>query len=65
MQYYARSHARAHAHGQAYETLSDEENRKIYDRGGEEAVNKKGQQGGGDPFSSMFGGMFGHRRNQE
>jgi len=41
----------------AYETLSDEERRKIYDRGGEEALEKvNGGGGGGDPFASFFGG---------
>jgi DnaJ family protein B protein 11 len=47
--------------GFAYETLSDEALRKTYDRGGEEAVNKQGQGGGGggNPFGSMFGNFFG------
>lgn len=48
--------------GFAYETRSDEEMLKVYDRGGEEAVTKKdGQQQNSNPFGSMFGGMFGSR----
>lgn len=41
----------------AYETLADADKRKIYDRGGEEALAKDERNGGGgDPFSSFFGG---------
>jgi len=42
--------------GAAYEALSDAEKRKLYDKCGEECLNKEGQMGGGgDPFSSFFG----------
>lgn len=42
--------------GVAYETLKDADLRKIYDQGGEEALQKNERGGGGDPFSSFFGG---------
>lgn len=47
--------------GAAYEVLSDEDKRKLYDRCGEECVNKEGGGGGGggDPFSSFFGDFGG------
>eukprot|EP00463_Aulacantha_scolymantha_P004992 TRINITY_DN620_c0_g1_i2.p1 TRINITY_DN620_c0_g1~~TRINITY_DN620_c0_g1_i2.p1 ORF type:complete len:105 (-),score=29.39 TRINITY_DN620_c0_g1_i2:37-351(-) len=39
-----------------YETLSNKEKRDLYDKGGEEAVEKGEAGGGGDPFSHFFGG---------
>ena len=45
--------------GAAYEALSDADKRKLYDRGGEEALQKEGGMGGGDPFSSFFGDFGG------
>ncbi|CRK99785.1 CLUMA_CG013093, isoform A [Clunio marinus] len=40
----------------AYEILSDEDKRKLYDRCGEECVKKEGMMDGGmDPFASFFG----------
>lgn len=56
----------------AYDTLSDPEKREIYNRGGEEAVKQQEQRENSpqhDPFSIFehfgFGGMGGHRRQQE
>jgi len=43
--------------GIAYEALRDPDTRKIYDQGGEEALQKNERGGGGgDPFASFFGG---------
>lgn len=41
----------------AYEVLSDDDKRKLFDRCGEECVNKEGQGGGGggNPFGDFFG----------
>ncbi|KAI8761350.1 dnaJ subfamily B member 11 [Biomphalaria glabrata] len=53
--------------GAAYEVLSDEEKRKIYDQHGEEGL-KQGDMGRGDPFSSFFGDFgfgFGGMREQD
>lgn len=45
--------------GAAYEVLSDGDKRKIYDRGGEEALKREGGGfGDSDPFTSFFGGDF-------
>ena len=43
--------------GAAYETLSDPDKRKLFDRCGEECVQKEMSNGGGggDPFASFFG----------
>jgi DnaJ-class molecular chaperone len=54
----------------AYEVLSDEEKRKIYDRHGEEGIKQHEQRGGGggggfDPFEQFFGGGFGGRRRDQ
>ncbi|CAH1788009.1 unnamed protein product [Owenia fusiformis] len=54
--------------GAAYEVLSDDDKRKIYNKHGEEGLNKGDMNG--DPFSSFFGGFspfggFGGQQEQE
>lgn len=52
--------------GEAYEVLSDDEKRKIYDVSGEEGLKGGGMPTNMDPFemfSSMFGGSFGFQQN--
>lgn len=56
----------------AYEVLSDDDKRKIFDKHGEEGIQKSGNQGGEDPFESFFGGFGdffggggGHEREQQ
>jgi len=43
----------------AYEVLSNEEKRKIYDKYGIDGLKEGG--GGGDPFADILGGLFGKR----
>jgi DnaJ-class molecular chaperone len=54
----------------AYEVLSDEETRKVYDRHGEEGLKQHEQRGGGgfgggSPFDDFFGFGQRERRHQE
>jgi DnaJ-class molecular chaperone len=55
----------------AYEVLSDDDLRQVYDRYGEDGVKQKQSGGGqqqnpfGDFFSQFFGGNQGNNDNQE
>lgn len=49
-----------HDINEAYEVLSDEELREVYDRYGEDGVKKKAQNQGGDMFGNFFGGFGFH-----
>ena len=51
---------------EAYSILSDNKKRRLYDRGGMEAVNRQGQmeESGGDPFD-IFGNFFGGGRRRQ
>ncbi|KAI1719951.1 dnaJ domain-containing protein [Ditylenchus destructor] len=52
----------------AYEVLSDEEKRNVYDRSGEEGVQKMGEGFGSadhSPFSSFFGDFFGGSQERD
>ncbi len=56
----------------AYEALSDEETRQIYDKYGEEGLKQHEQRGAGggggggfDPFEQFFGGGFGGRQRRQ
>ncbi|XP_055547823.1 dnaJ homolog shv [Wyeomyia smithii] len=52
--------------GAAYEVLSDEDKRKLYDRCGEECVKKEGMMDNTDPFAHFFGDFgFGFGGGQE
>lgn len=54
--------------GAAYEVLSDEEKRKLYDRCGEECVKKEGMMDNSDPFAHFFGDFgfgFGTQEHRE
>ena len=54
---------------EAYETLADDEKRKVFDKHGEDGVKKMGQGGGAnfDPFANFFGhfGFGGQEQEQQ
>lgn len=49
--------------GAAYEVLSDTEKRKLYDKCGEECLQKDGMMNNADPFASFFGDFGFHFGN--
>lgn len=54
--------------GAAYEVLSDDDKRKLYDRCGEECVKKEGMMDNTDPFAHFFGDFgfgFGGQEQRE
>jgi DnaJ family protein B protein 11 len=54
--------------GAAYEVLSDSDKRKVYDRSGEEGVQKMGNGGFGNQhgaFNSFFGDFFGGGHHED
>ncbi|XP_317136.5 dnaJ homolog shv [Anopheles gambiae] len=54
--------------GAAYEVLSDDDKRKLYDRCGEECVKKEGMMDNTDPFAQFFGDFgfgFGGQEQRE
>lgn len=59
------SQTKFHDINEAYEVLSDDEKREVYNRYGEEGLKKnQGHHHGSDIFSSFFGGSFGFRFGQ-
>lgn len=50
---------------EAYEVLSDDDKRRIYDQHGKEGLKDNAQGGGGGGFGSMFNSFFGGQRQQQ